>query len=647
MKNLHKPHPRKERERMSSQVVRVEGFSKGSLGAIGKEVEREEKELLQHRNHDIDITRTHMNQIYKQTQNGMYGEWKDTCKELNITNADNLKKNAIAFEGMVVTSDKEFFERMGYIQGQEPPQKVKEFFDQAYDFAKKEIGFKSTDKNILSAVVHYDETTPHLQLYYVPVVDSWKEKVLQKDENGKVLKNEKGSPIQARDSKGKLMWKNVTDSEERKLSRDSFWKNKGGNTSYTQMQDRFYEQISKEHGLGRGEKGSTREHTTKAEWETEKLNKELVEKRKELTIHQKEVEKLKSDLVYAKDGSVNVLLLQTKAKASEVQEQNKALRLEVKELTQQVHKLKSEVEKLEKQEQERIESLKVRTSTERKSLDALDSQELYHSFMAYVKENHPDTEKVMQQYDKAVEQAHKYGSDMVLHKRGYVDCLERRKTAQNDILGLQERKYTLETDLKQIEGIQDKLNSARNQLENLEQEKNQLSKLNPRQLGLSKQIKECSAEINGYVTQLESQFDMKNRTDRIALSDEVYWYEGHIKRCKQEIIEKTQEINNLTVKAQEHLQEYKILQKSKEGLKEPIKRIVDRYDKEFVPTQGEYRLTLEHYNREGLPKGQAQEKEAITRTLSEVKNLVDHKKAENIVKDKPSHEKSKEQYRSR
>ena len=32
---------------MSSQVVRVQGFSKGSLSGVGREVEREEKDKLE------------------------------------------------------------------------------------------------------------------------------------------------------------------------------------------------------------------------------------------------------------------------------------------------------------------------------------------------------------------------------------------------------------------------------------------------------------------------------------------------------------------------------------------------------------------------------------------------------------------------
>ncbi len=55
----------------------------------------------------------------------MYAEFKKVSKDLNISNAENLKKNATAFEGMVITSDKEYFEKLGYVPEQEPPSKVK------------------------------------------------------------------------------------------------------------------------------------------------------------------------------------------------------------------------------------------------------------------------------------------------------------------------------------------------------------------------------------------------------------------------------------------------------------------------------------------------------------------------------------------
>ena len=614
---------------MSSQVVRVQGFSKGSLGAIGKEVEREANDLLENRNEDIDKSRTHLNEFYKHTKNGMYGEWKDICKNLNVTNSDNLKKNAIAFEGVVITSDKEYFEKLGYIPGEEPPQKVREFFDKSYEFIKQEVGFHGTDQNILCASVHYDETTPHLQIYYVPVVDSWKEKVYQKDEDGKVLRSEKGSPIQARDSKGKLVWNDVTNSDTRKISRDSFWKNKGGNKSYTQMQDRYYEQISKEYGLGRGEKGSTREHTTKQEWEQDKLNKEIVAKRKELSSLEKQTNKLKSELEYSKDGSVLVPQLATKTKTAEIQDQNQALRRQVQILQSENGKLKADLDKLKTEQQAQADALKDRGSTQRMSLDALDRQNIYEMYMAKARLKTDTLDKVMKPYEDMVAKAHSVGKEMVEHKKGYVDCLEMRKSAQNDVKIAQERKSTLETNLGEIKQIESKLNTSRFQLEKLEQEKNGYSTLQVlKKRECDKQIKSLSVEIKADEEVLENKFDMKNRTDRISISDEVRWYEGEIRNCMHEINEKSALADNLTDKAQEHLQAYKFIQQSESAMYEPFKNIIDRYDNEYQPPQN-YKSVLEP-NRYGLSQNRVQSKENIRTKFDEIKQLINHQKTNDI-----------------
>lgn len=614
---------------MSSQVVRVQGFSKGSLSGIGREVEREEQDKLEHRNPDIDIERTHMNEVYKQTKNGMYGEFKDVCKELNVSNADTLKKNATAFEGMVITSDKEYFEKLGYVPGQEPPEKVKEFFDKSYEFAKQEIGFKGTDKNVLSAVVHYDETTPHLQLYYVPVVDSWKDKVYEKDENGKVLKNENGSPIQARDDKGKIIYKDVLNSEERRLNRTQFWQNKGGKNSYSQMQDRYYEQVSKEYGLGRGEKGSTKEHTTKAQWEVQKLDKELSTKTKELSAHVQKIEKLKSELEYAKDGSVAVPQLVSKQKTAEIQDQNKALRVEVRNLQTDYSKLLAEVERFKAQEKARAEALKDRNSLERKSLDALDREKIYK---AYVSQN-PKLEPFFKPLENFVERAHEYGQKMVEHKQGYVECVESRKNALETIQEVQTRKSTLETNLGEIRAIERPLNDTRNRLAELEQERGQYTTLQfLKKRDCDKQIVDCKDKIKGYESTLETKFDMKGRTDEYAISDEIRHHESEIHKCREQINDKSLYADRMSHEAQEHLKEYKLMAKSKECLHPSQKSIVDRYDKEYEPPR-EHSYTLNHQNRDGLPKGKTNEREETRKTMDDWKDIINKQKAEKMLEE--------------
>lgn len=255
---------------MSSQVVRVQGFSKGSLSGIGNEAERGN---VNHRNPDIDPERIHMNMAFKHTEHGFYAEWNDIKKNLNAQGKEN--KNGIAFEGMVITAEAKFFEeRFGWVKGEPMSPELVEYWRECYDWAVKEIGYQGTDRNIISAVVHADETSLHLQLYYVPITERWQEKVYAKGEDGKVLRTERGTPIQAKDENGKTIYRQVEDLTAPKLSRTEFWRVRGGQTSYSQMQDRFHEEIGKRYGLERGEVGSNAKHRTKAQYEAEQLKQE-------------------------------------------------------------------------------------------------------------------------------------------------------------------------------------------------------------------------------------------------------------------------------------------------------------------------------------------------------------------------------------
>jgi hypothetical protein len=255
---------------MSTQVVRVQTFTKGSLSNIGKEVDRDD---IEHRNADIDVSLSHLNRSYKDAPNGFYNQYGDIKTALNAQGKE--VKNGVAFEGMVITANKEFFEKLGWQKGQSEPKEVKEFFDRSYSFALEKIGYQGTDKNILSAKVHYDETTPHLQLYYLPITEKWQDKVYAKDENGKVLRSEKGTPIQAKDENGKTIYNECSDCTAPKLSRAEFWRVRGGQHSYRIMQDQYQESVGKHYGLERGDIGSDREHRSKNQWEAEQLRNEV------------------------------------------------------------------------------------------------------------------------------------------------------------------------------------------------------------------------------------------------------------------------------------------------------------------------------------------------------------------------------------
>ena len=163
---------------------------------------------------------------------------------------------------------------MGWVKGEPAPRKVLEFFERSYKFIISEIGYHGTDENILSAAIHFDETTPHLQLYYIPIVDEGKKKVYAKGPDGKVLRNAKGSPVQAKDENGKCIYEYVK-SDKPKICSSDFWEQRGSQLSFGNLQDAFYDSVAYRYGLERGEIGSNKKHTTKYEWEKQKQDEEI------------------------------------------------------------------------------------------------------------------------------------------------------------------------------------------------------------------------------------------------------------------------------------------------------------------------------------------------------------------------------------
>ena len=295
---------------MSIQVVRVEKFTKGSLQNIGNELERAPGIDL--RNPDIDSGLTHLNpNMHKHNDSPNWFSRFDNI--LTATGATfNNNKGVCAFEGMIITSDTAFFESLGWKRGEPAPEAVEQFFDEAYKWAIEKIGYKGTDVNILGAKVHYDEKTPHLQIDYVPIVESVKVKVYEKDENGKVKRNENGSPVQKRDANGKIVYERRN---EPTVNRTEFWAQRGGKNSYSLMQDSFYESVGEKYNLGRGEKGSKAKHKTNHQKRAED-EKKLKENEAKLNQQSAEIEENDKAIRESK-RKANVL-------AAEIEEQEDA-----------------------------------------------------------------------------------------------------------------------------------------------------------------------------------------------------------------------------------------------------------------------------------------------------------------------------------
>ena len=290
-----------------NQVLRFENKYKASdLGGLGVEL----KERKGTGNYDKD--RTQFNYSYvplkaPTLQEQVYSK----LKENEIYYNDG--KNTNLLNGAIVTSGKEFFQSLGMKfkesdrthqvgaykgkpilvpdikSNNDIPEKVKEFFDNSYKFLEKLVG----KDNIVYAEVHYDEDTPHMHFYFMPVVNEVKRKVFETDTNGNIIYregidkkgNKKMYPVQKKDENGK----NIFKTEEGKfLNCDQFWKTLGGKTSYAKIQDDYNKYITeKGFNLFRGNIGDNKHHKTKAEKEIEDLNEQINEMKVEFERNRK------------------------------------------------------------------------------------------------------------------------------------------------------------------------------------------------------------------------------------------------------------------------------------------------------------------------------------------------------------------------
>ena len=133
------------------------------------------------------------------------------------------------------------------------------FFQHCYDYAVKTIGFMGTDKNIICAITVTEQNRRNLFVYYLPITEQWKVKAMSNS------RSRKGNKLQQRDEYGDPMYITQRDISKPLLCHSEFWKRRGGERSYSTLQENFYNEISKRYGAKRGESTSRLKYTTPAQ----------------------------------------------------------------------------------------------------------------------------------------------------------------------------------------------------------------------------------------------------------------------------------------------------------------------------------------------------------------------------------------------
>ena len=234
---------------MSFAIIRNEKYTKDEMIKLAPHNERFKKKYS---NKNIDLSKTSQNYHLKLPKENSYlKEYNRLIKENNLFQGQ-LHKNSIYVCEVILTSDNAFFNEIG-------KKETKRYFQECFNFMSEYKGIGK--ENILTAVVHLDEETPHMHLVYIPVVNA---------------KDKKGNTI-------------------RKISASEFWK---GKDSYKKLQNHFYKYITeKGFNLERGKENKDREHISTDDmkkltnfYSTKKL-KENLNKQKEQMISYEDVQK--------------------------------------------------------------------------------------------------------------------------------------------------------------------------------------------------------------------------------------------------------------------------------------------------------------------------------------------------------------------
>ena len=209
----------------------MEKYHKQDVAPIEKENERDENYISD--NPQIDRARTKDN--YRLVSScGTYTEFiNNRLKELNLS----PRKDAVVMNSFVLGSDKTFFDGLAKVE-------LYNFFSDCYKFFAERYG----EENVIAAVVHNDETTPHMHLNLMPVT---------KD--------------------GRLCSKQLFDKPQ-----------------LQQLQTDFYEAVGKRWGLQRGKEGSQRKHLSTAEFKAKKIIEQAEAIREENQVYADALEEAKS-----------------------------------------------------------------------------------------------------------------------------------------------------------------------------------------------------------------------------------------------------------------------------------------------------------------------------------------------------------------
>ncbi|MFL2053112.1 MobV family relaxase [Leuconostoc mesenteroides] len=129
-------------------------LKKNTRGAVPGLAVHFERKTDHHTNKEIDVSKSYLNQDLMEDGSDMLSRFNERLNDVYCMKRDDVK----ALATWIVTLPEELTEA--------PYEQQSAFFEATTNFLNERYG----QENAVAAVVHYDETTPHLHYAFVPVV---------------------------------------------------------------------------------------------------------------------------------------------------------------------------------------------------------------------------------------------------------------------------------------------------------------------------------------------------------------------------------------------------------------------------------------------------------------------------------------------
>ena len=142
---------------MSIAICRVEKV-KGASGVAGLQIHNRRERANSNSNPDIDHSRSHLNYTLVGTSDKTFNVLADERIKQGYTGTKTIRKDAVRMITSIFTSNYSFFVDKSLEQ-------QRQFFEDCLEWTQKRFGAE----NIISAIVHMDEETPHLHVEFVPL----------------------------------------------------------------------------------------------------------------------------------------------------------------------------------------------------------------------------------------------------------------------------------------------------------------------------------------------------------------------------------------------------------------------------------------------------------------------------------------------